>query len=70
MLKRGQIVKYHDKDKRSHFARVMEVGRVWVTLSHGPTEPRFKVRVEDVTPWPPVRNLDLIPKRRVKRGAA
>jgi hypothetical protein len=70
MLTQGQIVKYHDKDKRAHFARVVEVGRVWVTLSHGLTEPRIKVRMDEVTPWPPLRTTDTVPTRRVKRGAA
>lgn len=68
MITRGQIVKYHDKDKRAHFARVMEVGRVWVTLSHGMSQPRLKVRMDDVTPWPPVKD-SATKSQRVKRGA-
>jgi hypothetical protein len=70
MIRPGQIVMYQDKDKRAHFGRVVHVGTTWLTLTDQPGTKNFwKVRLDSVKPWPPIRDGSA-PTRRVKRGAA
>jgi hypothetical protein len=60
------VVYYRDDSGRAHFGHLVERGYKWARVRHGDSTRR--VPVEDVRPWPPVR--EAVTTRPVKRGRA
>ncbi len=67
----GDTVRWVDQDKRSHFGRLVKLGRTRARVD-GASMPAH-LPIEDITPWPP-RNPGATdttpPQRRAKRGRA
>ena len=64
----GDTVRWIDKDKRSHFVRLVSTGRKWARVD-GSGVPK-EVLLADITPWPPERaahDTTAPPQRRAKR---